>query len=153
MLAYVRKTEGFRARNYVQSARHSLLRCHRMQYLDDLAGEFGVKPNMAALLVKDPKLLWAQGFHGPFLPHQFRLNGSHKWNGAREAILNYKNRCINISRIENKYFMFSIFHRNACREKKPGFPLLCSRLQAKYHSPEGDAWIAMVQSLHSLSCG
>ncbi|GFQ67662.1 dimethylaniline monooxygenase 5, partial [Trichonephila clavata] len=90
MLAYVRKTEGFRARNYVQSARHSL-EMPWVQYLDDLAGEFGVKPNMAALLVKDPKLFWAC-FHGPFLPYQFRLNGPRKWNGAREAILTYKNR-------------------------------------------------------------
>ncbi|XP_054708852.1 flavin-containing monooxygenase 5-like [Uloborus diversus] len=90
MLSSVRSTEGFRARNFVQSPRHSL-EASWLSYMDEVADEFGVKPNMAALLLKDPKLFWAC-FFGPCLPYQYRLNGPHKWEGAREAILGYKSR-------------------------------------------------------------
>ncbi|KAF8790871.1 Dimethylaniline monooxygenase like protein [Argiope bruennichi] len=90
MLECVRATEGFRARNYVQSSRHSV-EAPYIAYMDDLAGIFGVKPSLAGLLLKDPKLFKAC-FFGPCLPYQYRLNGPHKWDGARDAILNYKER-------------------------------------------------------------
>ncbi|GIY63242.1 flavin-containing monooxygenase 5 [Caerostris extrusa] len=90
MLASVRATEGFRARNYVQSPRHSI-DTPWIPYMDDIAEMFGVKPNLAAMTVKDPKL-FRICFFGPCLPYQYRLTGPHKWEGARDAILNYKNR-------------------------------------------------------------
>lgn len=90
MLTNVKKTEGFRARNYVQSPRHSV-ECPWLDYMDEVAGFFGAKPNMAALFLKDPKLFSAC-FFGPCLPYQYRLTGPHKWDGARDAIMNYKQR-------------------------------------------------------------
>ncbi|XP_035207130.1 flavin-containing monooxygenase 5-like isoform X1 [Stegodyphus dumicola] len=90
MLQDVKKTEGFRVRNFVQSPRHSV-EVAWLPYIDEIAEMFGAKPHMAALFVKDPKLFKAC-FFGPCLPYQFRLNGPHKWDGARDAILNYKDR-------------------------------------------------------------
>lgn len=90
MLAEVRKTEGFRARNFVQSPRHSM-EASWLSYMDEISVCFKAKPNMAALLIKDPKL-FSVCFFGPCLPYQYRLQGPHKWDGARDAILNYKNR-------------------------------------------------------------
>lgn len=90
MLASVRVTEGFRARSYVQSPRHSVEEPW-ITYMDEVSSLFGAKPNVAALLVKDPKLFWACMF-GPCLPYQYRLNGPNKWSGARDAVLTYKKR-------------------------------------------------------------
>ncbi|XP_073427661.1 dimethylaniline monooxygenase [N-oxide-forming] 2-like [Dendrobates tinctorius] len=55
-------------------------------YLDDLASDIGVKPNIWKLFLTDPVLAWKLVF-GPCNSYQFRLTGPAKWSGAREAIL------------------------------------------------------------------
>lgn len=90
MLSEVKKAEDFRARNYVQSQRHSI-ESNWLQYMDDIADKIGVKPNFARMLVEDPKL-FRVCFLGPCLPYQYRLVGPHKWDDARETIMNYKSR-------------------------------------------------------------
>ncbi|KAI5127314.1 Dimethylaniline Monooxygenase [N-Oxide-Forming] 4 [Manis pentadactyla] len=55
-------------------------------YMDDLAACIGVKPSVALLLLKDPRLAW-EVFFGPCTPYQYRLTGPGKWEGARNAIL------------------------------------------------------------------
>ncbi|GFT56993.1 dimethylaniline monooxygenase 5 [Nephila pilipes] len=57
-----------------------------IEYMKELADEYGVKPDMATLLFKDFYLFW-MCFTGPFLSYQFRLNGPYKWDGARKAIV------------------------------------------------------------------
>ncbi|KFM74151.1 Dimethylaniline monooxygenase [N-oxide-forming] 5, partial [Stegodyphus mimosarum] len=57
-----------------------------IQYLDEIASQFGAKPNLWKILFTDPKL-WRAIVFGPSLPYQYRLQGPHKWHGARDAIL------------------------------------------------------------------
>ncbi|XP_035221541.1 flavin-containing monooxygenase 5-like [Stegodyphus dumicola] len=67
------------------------LRVDYLQYLDDIASQFGVNPNFAKLFFTDIKLFWKL-IWGPSVPYQYRLRGPHKWNGARDAILTCKKR-------------------------------------------------------------
>ncbi|XP_055928796.1 flavin-containing monooxygenase 5-like [Argiope bruennichi] len=62
------------------------IRVDYIEYMDEIATEMRCKPNIWKILVTDPKLFWALIF-GPSLPYQYRLEGPHKWEGAREAIL------------------------------------------------------------------
>lgn len=54
-------------------------------YMDDLAGEIGVRPSLPWLFFTDYQLfkrvLW-----GPVSSYQYRLMGPGKWDGARRAI-------------------------------------------------------------------
>ncbi|XP_070765277.1 flavin-containing monooxygenase 5-like [Enoplosus armatus] len=55
-------------------------------YLDSLAEQVGVRPNILWLLLKDPKLA-LQVLLGPCTSYQYRLTGPGQWVGARQAIL------------------------------------------------------------------
>ncbi|XP_059196509.1 flavin-containing monooxygenase 5-like [Centropristis striata] len=55
-------------------------------YLDSVAEEVGVRPNLLWLLLKDPRLA-LQVFLGPCTPYQYRLTGPGQWAGACQAIL------------------------------------------------------------------
>ncbi|KAM4722882.1 dimethylaniline monooxygenase [N-oxide-forming] 2-like [Rhinophrynus dorsalis] len=57
-----------------------------MEYLDDLASQIGVKPNIPRLFLTDPVLALKICF-GTFSSYQYRLTGPGEWAGAREAIL------------------------------------------------------------------
>nr|XP_042896603.1 flavin-containing monooxygenase 5-like [Parasteatoda tepidariorum] len=75
---------------FVDSPRHTL-QVDFISYQDELAEEIGVKPNFWKIAFTDPKLFWALLF-GPSLSYQYRLQGPHSWDGARNAILTYKDR-------------------------------------------------------------
>ncbi|XP_015914889.2 flavin-containing monooxygenase 5 isoform X1 [Parasteatoda tepidariorum] len=62
------------------------VRVDYVQYMDEIAEEIGAKPNMWKLFFTDISLYKAVMF-GPALPYQYRLEGPHKWDGARKAIL------------------------------------------------------------------
>lgn len=61
--------------------------------MDELACQVGVKPNLLALFLTDPKLALEVAF-GPCTPYQYRLRGPGQWAGAREAILTQHQRII-----------------------------------------------------------
>uniref|UniRef100_A0A3Q2NMV5 Flavin-containing monooxygenase n=1 Tax=Fundulus heteroclitus TaxID=8078 RepID=A0A3Q2NMV5_FUNHE len=62
-----------------------------VSYMDDIAGEVGVRPSLLWLFFTDYQLfkhvLW-----GPVTAYQYRLMGPGKWKGARKAILTKFNR-------------------------------------------------------------
>ncbi|GBM17115.1 Dimethylaniline monooxygenase [N-oxide-forming] 2 [Araneus ventricosus] len=62
------------------------IRVHCIPYCDELASQFGVKPNLFKMLFTDPKLL-LKIFFGPSVSYQYRLQGPHSWEGARETIM------------------------------------------------------------------
>ncbi|XP_053735842.1 flavin-containing monooxygenase 5-like isoform X2 [Synchiropus splendidus] len=62
------------------------LRVEYIPYMDFLAGEIGVRPNLLRLVLTDPTL-WLKVFFGPCTPFQYRLCGPGRWAGARQAIL------------------------------------------------------------------
>ncbi|XP_051929181.1 flavin-containing monooxygenase 5-like isoform X4 [Hippocampus zosterae] len=64
-----------------------------MSYLDSVASRIGVKPNMALLLLKDPRLAF-QVFFGPITSYQYRLSGPGRWAGARQAIFSQWDRVV-----------------------------------------------------------
>uniref|UniRef100_A0A3P8SZB7 Flavin-containing monooxygenase n=1 Tax=Amphiprion percula TaxID=161767 RepID=A0A3P8SZB7_AMPPE len=64
----------------------AVLQVDYIPYLDFMAGEIGVGPNLLRLLLRDP-VLWMKVFFGPCTPYQFRLTGPGRWAGARQAIL------------------------------------------------------------------
>ncbi|NP_001083227.1 flavin containing dimethylaniline monoxygenase 5 gene 2 S homeolog [Xenopus laevis] len=77
---------------YVTSPRHTI-QVDYLDYMDELASQFGVKPNLLHFLFTDPILAWEM-FFGPCTPYQYRLMGSNKWSGARKAILTQQERII-----------------------------------------------------------
>lgn len=69
---------------------------HRVQYIDymdEIASELGVKPNLLSLFIWDTKLA-KEIFWGPCTPYQYRLQGPGKWAGARAAILTQRDRIL-----------------------------------------------------------
>lgn len=71
-------------KRYLVSPRYSL-RNDWIDYMDELADQFGAKPKVLKYLFTDNKLLRAMLF-GPCVPYQFRIEGPHPWLGARETI-------------------------------------------------------------------
>ncbi|XP_068566522.1 flavin-containing monooxygenase 5-like [Cebidichthys violaceus] len=55
-------------------------------YMDSMAEQVGVKPNIPWLLLTDPRLA-LQVLLGPCTSYQYRLTGPGQWAGARQAIL------------------------------------------------------------------
>lgn len=62
------------------------LQVEYIPYLDFMAEQVGVRPNILWLFLKDPRLA-LQVFMGPCTPYQYRLTGPGQWAGARHAIL------------------------------------------------------------------
>lgn len=56
-----------------------------VSYMDDIAGEIGVRPSLLRLSLTDyslfKRVLW-----GPVTAYQYRLMGPGKWDGARRAV-------------------------------------------------------------------
>ncbi|KAG8192480.1 hypothetical protein JTE90_018007 [Oedothorax gibbosus] len=90
MMSDVRKTYEKNLGRYKKSDRLTT-RVDFVEYMDDITSRFGAKPNLLKIFFTDQKLFWALWL-GPSLPYQYRLQGPHKWAGAREAILTYKER-------------------------------------------------------------
>ncbi|XP_069593328.1 flavin-containing monooxygenase 5-like [Ranitomeya imitator] len=80
------------ARRYVESPRHTI-QVDFMEYMDEIASQFGVKPSLLPYWITDPKLA-SELFFGPCTPYQYRLSGPGKWPGARKAILTQRERII-----------------------------------------------------------
>uniref|UniRef100_A0A4X2JX45 Flavin-containing monooxygenase n=1 Tax=Vombatus ursinus TaxID=29139 RepID=A0A4X2JX45_VOMUR len=72
--------------------RHTIQVDH-IEYMDEIATQIGVKPNLLWLFLWDPKLAW-KVFFGPCTPYQYRLRGPRKWDGARRAILTQTERIL-----------------------------------------------------------
>ncbi|KAL4634955.1 dimethylaniline monooxygenase N-oxide-forming 5-like [Arapaima gigas] len=62
------------------------LQVEYIPYLDQLANQLRVRPNLFWLLLTDPPVGFRVLF-GPCTPYQYRLRGPGKWAGARNAIL------------------------------------------------------------------
>ncbi|KAG8003411.1 Dimethylaniline monooxygenase [N-oxide-forming] 5 [Nibea albiflora] len=62
-------------------------------YLDYLAEQVGVRPNLSWLLLTDPRLA-LNIILGPCTPYQYRLTGPGQWAGARQAILTQWDRVV-----------------------------------------------------------
>uniref|UniRef100_A0A8B9M376 Flavin-containing monooxygenase n=1 Tax=Accipiter nisus TaxID=211598 RepID=A0A8B9M376_9AVES len=92
MLADIAQTKEKMAKRYVRSRRHTI-QVDYIPYMDELACQVGVKPNLLALFFTDPKLALEVAF-GPCTPYQYRLQGPGKWAGAREAILTQQQRVV-----------------------------------------------------------
>ncbi|CAN7937601.1 unnamed protein product [Ixodes hexagonus] len=76
-------------RRYVDSPRHTI-QVDWINYMDELADQFGARPKMLKYLFTDYELFKA--LLGPCVPYQFRLEGPHPWAGARDAILGARDR-------------------------------------------------------------
>lgn len=74
----------FVSSRYVASQRHTI-QVDYIPYMDELAKQINVRPNLLWMLLTDPCLSW-KVMSGPCTPYQFRLNGPGKWKGARQAI-------------------------------------------------------------------
>ncbi|KAG8436656.1 hypothetical protein GDO86_007667 [Hymenochirus boettgeri] len=68
------------------TARDNTLRMDYIEYMDELASDIGIKPNMLGLFLTDPNLALMVLF-GPCIPAQYRLTGPGKWPHARKHIM------------------------------------------------------------------
>uniref|UniRef100_A0A4W5P1N6 Flavin-containing monooxygenase n=1 Tax=Hucho hucho TaxID=62062 RepID=A0A4W5P1N6_9TELE len=66
--------------------RQAALHVDYIPYLDSLAEQVGVRPNILGLLLREPGV-GLRVLLGPCTPYQYRLRGPGKWDGARQAIL------------------------------------------------------------------
>ncbi|XP_048457798.1 flavin-containing monooxygenase 5-like isoform X1 [Rhincodon typus] len=92
MMADLVEKKGKMAKRYVSSQRHTI-QVDFIPYMDELAEQIGVKPNLKELLFTDPQLAFKILF-GPCSPYQFRLTGPGKWSKARETIFTQWERII-----------------------------------------------------------
>ncbi|KAG8189376.1 hypothetical protein JTE90_021879 [Oedothorax gibbosus] len=69
---------------FVDSLRHTV-EVFWIPYMDEICSEFGAKPNLWKLAFTDP-VLFLSCLFGPCTAYQFRLQGPHTWDGARESI-------------------------------------------------------------------
>ncbi|XP_063796074.1 dimethylaniline monooxygenase [N-oxide-forming] 2-like isoform X2 [Pseudophryne corroboree] len=83
-----------RKRKCFGKGRSQTLQTYFIEYMDEIAVEMGICPNIIHLLLRDPRLAW-NVFFGPCTPYQYRLTGPGKWSGAREAILTQWSRTLN----------------------------------------------------------
>ncbi|RWS24687.1 hypothetical protein B4U80_09456 [Leptotrombidium deliense] len=77
-------------KRYYSSGRHTI-QVDFIPFMDLIATYVGCKPNLFRYAITDHKL-WFQLLFGPCMPYQYRLTGPNQWDGARDAILNYKER-------------------------------------------------------------
>ncbi|XP_034002802.1 dimethylaniline monooxygenase [N-oxide-forming] 5-like [Trematomus bernacchii] len=84
MLKDVQCKQETMAKRYVPSQRHTI-QVDYLNYMDEIAGLLGVRPNIPRLLLTDPRL-GLKVLFGPGTPYQYRLKGPGKWAGARQAI-------------------------------------------------------------------
>ncbi|XP_008583786.1 PREDICTED: dimethylaniline monooxygenase [N-oxide-forming] 5-like [Galeopterus variegatus] len=90
MMADIRKKRKKLAKEFLNNPRDSR-RVQYVDYMDEIASEIGVKPNLLSFFLWDPKLAM-EIFFGPCTPYQYRLQGPGKWAGARGAILTQRAR-------------------------------------------------------------
>ena len=62
-----------------------------VSYMDEIAGEAGVRPSLLWLFFTDYPL-FKQILWGPVSAFQYRLTGPGRWDGARQAILTQSDR-------------------------------------------------------------
>ncbi|XP_078074226.1 flavin-containing monooxygenase 5-like [Mustelus asterias] len=92
MMAEITEKQEKMVKRYVRSQRHTI-QVDYIPYMDELAEQIGVKPNLKRLLFSDPRLAF-QVIFGPCSPYQFRLTGPGKWPKARETIFTQWERII-----------------------------------------------------------
>ncbi|XP_067878277.1 flavin-containing monooxygenase 5-like [Heterodontus francisci] len=92
MLSEIKDKRERMASRYVSSQRHTI-QVDYVPYMDELAEQIGVKPDVKRLFLSDPRLAY-QVFFGPCTPYQFRLSGPGMWGGAKEAILTQWDRAV-----------------------------------------------------------
>ncbi|XP_066411514.1 flavin-containing monooxygenase 5-like [Molothrus aeneus] len=92
MEADIEQKKEAMAKRYVKSQRHTI-QVDYIPYMDELAHQLGVKPNLLSLFLMDPRLAMEVAF-GPCTPYQYRLRGPGAWEGAREAILTQQQRIL-----------------------------------------------------------
>uniref|UniRef100_A0A8C5AVD4 Flavin-containing monooxygenase n=1 Tax=Gadus morhua TaxID=8049 RepID=A0A8C5AVD4_GADMO len=84
MIKSVEKDTKVIQKNFIVSKR-TPLQVDFVDYMDDLAGEIGIRPSLLWLFFTDyalfKRLLW-----GPMTAYQYRVTGKGKWDGARKAI-------------------------------------------------------------------
>ncbi|XP_051929184.1 flavin-containing monooxygenase 5-like isoform X7 [Hippocampus zosterae] len=85
MMEDIKRERAKRCKRFTDGKNNPLL-VDVLPYMDSLAVEAGVRPNILRLFLSDPKLAW-HVLLGPCTPYQYRLIGPGKWDGARRAIL------------------------------------------------------------------
>ncbi|GBN30747.1 Dimethylaniline monooxygenase [N-oxide-forming] 2 [Araneus ventricosus] len=92
MLKHTKKRYKTNVARYGPSEKVSI-KVDFIQYCDEIAVEFGAKPDLLNYFFTDIKL-FSKIMFGPSLAYQYRLQGPHPWNGAREAIMTSEERML-----------------------------------------------------------
>lgn len=81
----IRMTQNNMRDRYVASPRHTI-QVDWIPFMDQIAEQFGCKPDLMKLFMSDPKLAM-KCYFGPCTAYQYRLQGPGQWKGARNAIM------------------------------------------------------------------
>lgn len=93
MIFDIKKKKDDMLKRYYPGSKHTM-QVDWVPFMDEIASQFGAKPNLWKYFFTDP-VLWASLVFGPCVPYHFRLNGPGAWNGARDTILTVKDRTVN----------------------------------------------------------
>ncbi|XP_035683487.1 flavin-containing monooxygenase 5-like isoform X1 [Branchiostoma floridae] len=80
----IRKKKMEMPKRYHSTIKHTF-QVNYIEFMDEIAEQIGVKPDLKRLLLSDPRLALTV-FAGPCTPYQYRLMGPGAWKGAKEAI-------------------------------------------------------------------
>ena len=83
----IEKKRHFQKRFY-ESERHTI-QVDWLNFMDDLAFELGVRPNLIKYFFTEPKL-WRALFFGPALPYQYRLEGLYHAKYDENIIIQFE---------------------------------------------------------------
>ena len=99
MLFNIKSMRNDSKKIYNPSDRHTV-ETKWIKYMDDITKEFGAKPNLWKYFFTDNQL-WRAVLFGPCLPYQYRLDGPHRWSGARDAIISVYDRILHPLQTKN----------------------------------------------------
>ena len=92
------RDKEFHGKAFYESPKHTLQIIY-IPYMNEISCYVGCKPNLWKYLLTDQKL-WYHLFFGLYTVYQFRLEGRHKWIGARDTIINTNSRILTALKLQ-----------------------------------------------------
>ena len=109
MKRVIAKDKAFYRTVFYETPRHGL-EIYYYPYVEEIATKLGCMPSLWKIALTDPKL-WYHLVFGLYTVYQFRLQGEHSWQGARDAILHTNDRIE--AALKNKYTKDPCFNKHS----------------------------------------
>lgn len=92
MRSEIGKDRQFHGKAFYESPKHTLQIIY-IPFMNEISNYVGCKPHLWKYFLTDQKL-WYCLFFNVYTAYQFRLEGDHKWDKARDTVINTNNRIL-----------------------------------------------------------